>query len=105
MGLIISGCTPETNCELLIRNASIIDGSGSPAYTGDIAINADTIAAMGTLTNYKGNVEIDATGLKAAPGFINMLSWANRGREIPGGYQTRCNPGGDGRRHVYGAAV
>ena len=77
MGLIISGCTPETNCELLIRNASIIDGSGSPAYTGDIAINADTIAALGTLTNYKGNVEIDATGLTAAPGFINMLSWAN----------------------------
>ena len=77
MGLLISGCASETSCEILIKNASIVDGSGSSAYTGDIAISADTIAALGTLSNYKGQVEIDATGLIAAPGFINMLSWAN----------------------------
>ena len=75
--LITVGCTSITNCEILIKDASIIDGSGSPAFVGDIAINADTIAAIGPLTNYKGNLEVDASGLTAAPGFINMLSWAN----------------------------
>lgn len=44
---------------------------------GDIAINADTIAALGNLENAIGKQEIDATGLSVAPGFINMLSWAN----------------------------
>ena len=74
---IIVGCTSQTNCDILIKNASIIDGSGSSATQGDIAINSDTIVAIGSLTNYKGNLEVDASGLTAAPGFINMLSWAN----------------------------
>ena len=52
-----------------------MDGSGKASYIGDVGINADTIAAIGKL-NAKGNLEIDATGLVVAPGFINMLSWA-----------------------------
>jgi N-acyl-D-amino-acid deacylase len=43
----------------------------------DIAINLDTIAAIGNLSEYHGNTEIDVNGLAVAPGFINMLSWAN----------------------------
>jgi len=61
---------------VLIRNGQIIDGSGSPAYRGDIGINADTIAATGNLKKSRGIQEIDAEGLAVAPGFINMLSWA-----------------------------
>ena len=75
--LISSACTKSIHCDILIRNASIVDGTGQPAYVGDIAINSDTICAFGSLSNYKGAMEIDATGLTAAPGFINMLSWAN----------------------------
>ncbi len=77
ISLSIMGCSSETTYDVLIKNASIIDGSGAAAYQGHIALNADTIAALGTLENVKGRIEIDGTGLTAAPGFINMLSWAN----------------------------
>src|SRR5262249_31658432 len=44
---------------------------------GDVAVNNDRIVALGTLKNAHGKTEIDAGGLAVAPGFINMLSWAN----------------------------
>jgi N-acyl-D-amino-acid deacylase len=74
--VILSGCTAPESYDVLIKNGQIADGSGKPLYTGDIGVNADTIAAIGTLENATGKVEIDATGLVVAPGFINMLSWA-----------------------------
>lgn len=74
--LIVCGCSSNTEYDVLIRNGQIIDGSGSPAFRGDIGIMADTIAGIGDLKNAKGRTEIDAKGLTVAPGFINMLSWA-----------------------------
>ncbi len=74
--LIACGCTSNVEYDVLIRNGQIIDGSGSPAFPGDIGIRADTIAAIGDLKNAKGRSEIDAAGMTVAPGFINMLSWA-----------------------------
>ena len=77
LALIIAyGCASHVEYDVLIRNGQIIDGSGSPAFRGDIGIRADTIAAIGELKNAKGRTEIDAVGLTVAPGFINMLSWA-----------------------------
>src|SRR5674476_703263 len=77
LALIIAyGCSSNTEYDVLIRNGQIIDGSGSPAFKGDIGIMADTIASIGDLKNAKGHIEIDAEGLTVAPGFINMLSWA-----------------------------
>lgn len=76
--ILLSSCEPiKIQYDILIKNAQILDGSGKPAYLGDIAINADTIAAVGYIDNAIGKQEIDATGLSVAPGFINMLSWAN----------------------------
>jgi len=72
----IAGCSQTETYDILIKNGQIFDGSGEPSYIGDIAINADTIAAIGLLKNAKGLQEIDVTGLAVAPGFINMLSWA-----------------------------
>ena len=69
-------CSETTTYDILIKNGQIADGSGEPMHLGDIGINADTIAAIGTLENAKGLQEIDAPGLVVAPGFINMLSWA-----------------------------
>ena len=74
--LIVSGCSTADRYDIIIRNGQIVDGSGSPAYKGDIGIIADTIAGIGDLKNAKGMTEIDAEGLTVAPGFINMLSWA-----------------------------
>lgn len=75
--LVLIGCSPDETYDILIKNATIMDGSGEPSFTGDLAINKDTIAAIGKLRDAKGMLEIDATGLTTAPGFINMLSWAN----------------------------
>lgn len=74
--LLLSACSPKTEYDLIIRNAMIYDGSGAAPVAGEVAINADTIAAVGKLENAVGKREIDAQGMAVAPGFINMLSWA-----------------------------
>lgn len=75
----ILSCNNQENTpyDILIRNGQILDGSGEKSFVGDIAINADTIAAIGELGRAQGKQEIDATDLSVSPGFINMLSWAN----------------------------
>jgi N-acyl-D-amino-acid deacylase len=72
------GCGNKTGpqYDVIIRQGTIYDGSGSTPYVGDVAIRGDKIAAVGSLNNAKGKKEIDAAGLAVAPGFINVLSWA-----------------------------
>ncbi|GAB5551233.1 MAG: amidohydrolase family protein [Saprospiraceae bacterium] len=62
--------------DLVIVNATIYDGSGNPSMEGAVAINADTIAAIGDLGDYTALETVDAKGQAVTPGFINMLSWA-----------------------------
>lgn len=69
---------PQPTYDILLRNGTIYDGSGSSPFVGDIAIQGDTIAAMGNLKDVQARKEIDVTGLAVTPGFINMLSWADR---------------------------
>ena len=72
----LSSCSPPIEYDLIIRNGTIYDGSGATPIIGDVAINADTIAAIGKLANARGKQEIEAKNFAVAPGFINMLSWA-----------------------------
>ena len=62
--------------DLVLQNGTIYDGSGSPGYQGDLAIQGDQIAAISAPGVLGGKTMIDAGGLAVAPGFINMLSWA-----------------------------
>ena len=62
--------------DVIIKSGRIYDGSGGPSYVADIAIEDDRIAAIGQLET-GADLVIDAQGLAVAPGFINMLSWAN----------------------------
>ena len=62
--------------DLVIRGGTLYDGSGQPPQVGDLAIDGDRIAAVGVVPG-RGRAELDGTGLAIAPGFINMLSWAN----------------------------
>lgn len=75
LGALFS-CKPAVTYDLVIRNATIYDGSGGAPITGSIAVNDDTIALVGDIGNAKGTKEIDAKGLAVGPGFVNMLSWA-----------------------------
>src|SRR5215472_8058580 len=59
--------------DIIIRNGHIIDGSGNPWYSGDVAIQGDRIVAIGKLDNARARRVIDASGLVVAPGFIDML--------------------------------
>lgn len=63
---------------LLIRNATVIDGTGAPRRQADIAIDGDRIAAIGDLAGHSAAREIDATGLIAAPGFIDVHTHDDR---------------------------
>lgn len=58
---------------LVIRNASVVDGSGSPARRADVAVDGDTIVEIGEVSS-AGKRQIDAEGLCLAPGFIDMHS-------------------------------
>lgn len=84
--IVILACTqrPAIEYDVIIRNGTLYDGSGKAGIPGDIAIVNDTIAAMGNLGDAKGKTEIDARGLAVAPGFINMLSWADRSLLLDG---------------------
>ena len=59
--------------DLLLRNGSIIDGSGNPRYEGDVAISGDRIAAVGFLNGAAARETLDVHGLVVAPGFIDMM--------------------------------
>ena len=59
--------------DLVIRNGRIIDGTGSPWYSGDLAIRGGRIAALGKLDGASAKRTIDARGMVVAPGFIDML--------------------------------
>jgi dihydroorotase/N-acyl-D-amino-acid deacylase len=65
--------------DIVIRHAHIVDGSGNPWYQGDIGTKGDTIAAIGILDHAPAKLTIDAHGLTAAPGFIDIHTHARRG--------------------------
>lgn len=59
--------------DIIITNGHIIDGTGSPWYSGDLGIRSGRIAAIGNLHDAPRKQTIDARGQVVAPGFIDML--------------------------------
>ena len=57
--------------DMVIRGGTIVDGTGAKPFTGEIAIDAGRITAVGTITT-KGREEIDAAGLHVTPGFVDI---------------------------------
>ena len=82
--LFFWSCAPVPNTtaktvsvyDVIIRNGTVYDGSGSEGFISDIAISGDRINKIGSNLPGKGKKEINATGMAVTPGFINMLSWA-----------------------------
>ena len=77
LALLAAACAsaPADEFDLVIRNGTIVDGSGGKPYAGDVAVRGDHIVAVGRVVG-RGRTEIDAAGRAVAPGFVNMLSWA-----------------------------
>src|SRR5918999_209234 len=59
--------------DVIIRDGRIIDGTGSPWYSGDVAIQDGRIAVVGAVVGARAKRTIDADGMVVAPGFIDML--------------------------------
>ena len=77
--------------DLLIRNGTLVDGSGMPRYRADVGISQGRIAEIGRISS-PADETIDAEGMIVAPGFIDGhtkvckdLGWPNiRFRRSPG---------------------
>ncbi len=61
---------------MLIKNSTIVDGSGKPAYQGSVGIRGERIVAVGDIEG-EAPREIDGSGLVTCPGFIDMHSHAD----------------------------
>ena len=65
-------------CDLLITGGQVIDGTGCPAITADVAVQGDRIIAVGDLTVEKADAVIDAQGKVITPGFIDVHTHDDR---------------------------
>ena len=75
--LLAAACSQPATYDIIIKNGTVIDGSGYEGFQADIGIHSDTIAFIGDLSGETADEIIDASGLVVAPGFINMLSQAH----------------------------
>jgi N-acyl-D-amino-acid deacylase len=91
-GLLLSACAstpaaPPSDAaayDVILRGGTVYDGSGGEPFVADVALQGDTVAAIGELGGARGRLEVDARGLAVAPGFINMLSWATESLLVDG---------------------
>ena len=80
LALLLAACATAPSgpgFDTVVRGGTIYDGSGGEPYKGDIGLRGDRIVYVGPRAKGAARSEIDASGLAVAPGFINMLSWAN----------------------------
>ncbi len=72
-GVMFAAAPPQASYDTVIINGRVVDGTGSPWYSGDIGIRGGKIAAIGRLSGAPSRRTIDARGMIVAPGFIDML--------------------------------
>lgn len=61
----------------LIKNATVVDGTSGAPYRADILTQSGRIMAVGGLGDYRADESLDASGMFAAPGFIDVVSYAD----------------------------
>ena len=65
-------------CDLILRDATVFDGTGGPRFTADVGVTGDRITAVGDLGAATADREIIATGKAIAPGFIDAHTHDDR---------------------------
>lgn len=90
---VVASSSAAEDLDLLLRNGTVIDGSGAPGRVADVAVRGDRIVAIGALDGAPAREVVDARGLVVAPGFINMLSWATESLLVDGLAQSDIRQG------------
>jgi len=70
----LTGCHSRDQFKIIIKNGTIIDGSGKGTFEKDIGIIGDKIVAIDELENATADIIIDGKGLVVSPGFIDIHS-------------------------------
>src|SRR5208337_4761694 len=65
-------------CDLIIRDATVFDGTGAPRFKADVGVTGDRIVEVGDLGASSGSHEVVATGKALAPGFIDAHTHDDR---------------------------
>src|SRR6516225_1443263 len=65
-------------CDLIIRDAAVFDGTGTPRFAADVGVCGDRIVAVGDLDAATADRDVIATGKAVAPGFIDAHTHDDR---------------------------
>ena len=81
IAMLLASCSPSSEPTTLIRNVTIVDGTGAPAFAGAVRLEGDRIVAVGELAEIRTDEVVDGQGMLLAPGFIDTHSHHDGGLE------------------------
>jgi N-acyl-D-amino-acid deacylase len=94
---LLSACTtpsaPPASFDLVLQGGTVYDGTGAPPRKADVGLRGDRVVQVGDLSRAAAKTRVDVTGLAVAPGFINVLSWANESLIADGRSQSDLRQG------------
>jgi len=93
--LLFAGCghTDDQPYDILITGGLVVDGTGAPGISADVAITADSIVAVGQLSGARAATVIDAAGLTVSPGFIDIHSHSDYALLTDGNAESKIRQG------------
>ena len=89
--------------DTVFRNGTIVDGTGAPAYVGDVAVQGGLVVAVGQLDVAAGAAVIDCEGRLVTPGFVDCHTHYGTHMRRPTASSARRSHGG--HAHTLGQAA